>query len=386
MLNTPDELRTYPDAVNERLDELFDQYGLLLLGWSAAWDPALRDALARCPSRRYPTTWLDRRELSEPASRLAQQRDATIVTAPADEWLTQLADACTILQTEADRIRQLPALDPTTVALNTSTYTQRLPTLEAELELWAALVATLAYWGDDKTDAWWTSHIPRFAIIPGLSGSTDVIELLTAPAVVALYAGGAAGAASGRWGLVSQLLGGLTAPLYSNGQRVPAATVIGPAMVYPHSRWPSRALCQLLTPVLVDAVGLGSTVTQDGWERFEYLAYAVALDRHERDQAANVARPMPYLRVTDDWSGGRRATASVIRAQFDDSPASQDALVRQLFDGDLDRYITALNRADEWIAGVVSVVDQAQNSRMQPGVAYFMPSGERYAAIPDDTL
>lgn len=39
MLNTPDELREYDPVVNVRLDELFDQYGLLVVGWSTEWDP-----------------------------------------------------------------------------------------------------------------------------------------------------------------------------------------------------------------------------------------------------------------------------------------------------------------------------------------------------------
>lgn len=50
----------------------------------------LRDALARCPSRRYPTTWLDQAQLSDDAERLTVQRDAAVVTADATTWLPQL--------------------------------------------------------------------------------------------------------------------------------------------------------------------------------------------------------------------------------------------------------------------------------------------------------
>lgn len=415
MLNTPDELRTYPDVVNDRLDELFDQYGLLILGWSAAWDLALRDALARCESRRYPTTWLDVRELSEAAHQLARQRDAAIVTAPADDWLTQLRDACVVLsartadpitvvaataaakrdlaaarrpigthdllQAEADRIRELPAFDPRTVATGSFPYQQRLPVVEAELELWSALVSTLAYWGTPETDAWWTEHIPRFATIPGLSGSTDAIELLAAPAVMAFHAGGTAAAANQRWDLVARLLNGLITPLHRDGPRVPVTTAVGPAMVYPHALWPSRALFHLLTPVLVDGVGLSSASARDGWERFEYLAYAVALDRFDRKEPANIVRPIPYVRVSDDWTQRRRQVVPVIRSQIDDSASAREVLARELFDNDHDRYTAALDRADEWIAGAVEGV---QDGRMRPSVAQFLPSGERYAAIPED--
>jgi hypothetical protein len=56
-LNTPEELSEYPDAINERLDQILDEYGLIVCGGSAEWDPPLRDALDRAPNRRYTTYW-----------------------------------------------------------------------------------------------------------------------------------------------------------------------------------------------------------------------------------------------------------------------------------------------------------------------------------------
>ena len=50
--NTPSELSEYPDGVNELLDRIFDEYGLIVCGWSADWDGALRDAMS---SRLIPT-------------------------------------------------------------------------------------------------------------------------------------------------------------------------------------------------------------------------------------------------------------------------------------------------------------------------------------------
>lgn len=411
MLNTPDELRLYPDVMNERLDELFDQYGLLVVGWSAAWDPALLQALTRCRSRRYPTTWLDVQELSEPASRLAKQRDATVVAASADGWLMRLRDACLalahrtldpvtsaaattaakrdlaagrrpiathdLLQREADRLRRLQVFAAS--GISASSYSERLPVVEAELELWSAIVSTLAYWGTAETDAWWTDHIPRFGTIPGLNGLVDVIELLAAPAVVALYAGGAAAAAGQRWELVAQLLSGLSTLRFRDSRRVPAVTALGPGMIYPHVSWPSRTLYQLLQPILAEVTGLGDLGTRDGWERFEYLAYASALDRATVGDPANPVRPLPYLRVTDDWSDGQERVITVVRAQLEESPAASEILTRYLFRSSSGRYTEALDQADKAIA---RAVEDAQNRQMMPGVGYFLPSGERYATIP----
>ena len=43
--NTQAELDSYPHALNRLLDRIFDEFGLVVCGWSAAWDGALRDAL-----------------------------------------------------------------------------------------------------------------------------------------------------------------------------------------------------------------------------------------------------------------------------------------------------------------------------------------------------
>ena len=45
--NTPDELDEYPEEINRFLDRVFDEFGLVICGWSATWDGALRDAICR---------------------------------------------------------------------------------------------------------------------------------------------------------------------------------------------------------------------------------------------------------------------------------------------------------------------------------------------------
>jgi hypothetical protein len=55
--NTATEIGKYDDATNRLLDQIFDQYGLIICGWSADWDIALRNAIARCSTRRFTTFW-----------------------------------------------------------------------------------------------------------------------------------------------------------------------------------------------------------------------------------------------------------------------------------------------------------------------------------------
>lgn|SRR5574341_531196 len=47
--NTTAELEHYEATIDAMLDQVFDEYGLVVCGWSGDWDPALRAALERCP-------------------------------------------------------------------------------------------------------------------------------------------------------------------------------------------------------------------------------------------------------------------------------------------------------------------------------------------------
>jgi hypothetical protein len=76
ILNTDAELSRYPDAIRSLLNRVFDEFGLIVCGWSAEWDDALRDAILAAPSRRYPTWWATRSALKGQAADLARARDA----------------------------------------------------------------------------------------------------------------------------------------------------------------------------------------------------------------------------------------------------------------------------------------------------------------------
>lgn len=52
ILNTDEELAAYSDPMNALLDRIFDEHGLIVCGWSAEWDHALRAAITRTPNRR----------------------------------------------------------------------------------------------------------------------------------------------------------------------------------------------------------------------------------------------------------------------------------------------------------------------------------------------
>ena len=80
ILNTSTELQSYPPEVDGLLDRVLDEFGLIVCGWSADWDKALRDGIYRCPSRRFATYWAVRGAPSEEAQRLINHRQAEMVS------------------------------------------------------------------------------------------------------------------------------------------------------------------------------------------------------------------------------------------------------------------------------------------------------------------
>lgn len=78
--NTPAELSAYPVEFDRLLDRILDEFGLIVCGWSADWDPALRSAVTRAPSRRFTTYWAVRGDPTNEARRLIEHRDAQMVT------------------------------------------------------------------------------------------------------------------------------------------------------------------------------------------------------------------------------------------------------------------------------------------------------------------
>ena len=75
--NTPAELDQYPLEFNRLLDRIFDEFGLIVCGWSAEWGTArLREAIYRAPSRRFTTYWAVQGEPGDEAKRLIDHRGA----------------------------------------------------------------------------------------------------------------------------------------------------------------------------------------------------------------------------------------------------------------------------------------------------------------------
>lgn len=98
ILNTDEELRAYPPQYDALLDRIFDEHGLVVCGWSGEWDDALRTALLRVSSRRYPSFWSMRDRPGSGAETIISQRKAVVIP---------IADADGFFLTMAERVATL---------------------------------------------------------------------------------------------------------------------------------------------------------------------------------------------------------------------------------------------------------------------------------------
>jgi len=99
ILNTDEELSTYPPAYDQLLDRILDEHGLIVAGWSGAWDHALRAAILRAPNRRYATYWTSRGAPAAQAEDLIAHRRANVVPiTDADSFFVGLQQRVETLQ------------------------------------------------------------------------------------------------------------------------------------------------------------------------------------------------------------------------------------------------------------------------------------------------
>ena len=96
--NTQAELDQYPPEFDQFLDRIFDEFGLIVCGWSAEWDGALRSAMTRTPSHRFTTYWARQGEPGDKAQHLIAQRRAQEI---------RIEDADTFFQTVQQHVESI---------------------------------------------------------------------------------------------------------------------------------------------------------------------------------------------------------------------------------------------------------------------------------------
>ncbi|MFY4814620.1 SIR2 family protein [Haloarcula sp. AONF1] len=97
--NLATELDEYSEPMQELIDQVFKDYGLIVCGWSGKWDTRLRKSLKSCEAHRYSTYWSHHGELEEEAESLVSHRDAiTIQNEGAAQFFSELKESVEALE------------------------------------------------------------------------------------------------------------------------------------------------------------------------------------------------------------------------------------------------------------------------------------------------
>lgn len=242
--NTVAELEEYDEALNSYLDRIFDEFGLIISGWSAEWDTALRNAIIRCANRRFATYWTDRGRRKVQAQDLINHRRAELIKiTDADSFFQELEEKVTSLE----EINQNHPLSPK-VAVQTlkrylaedkyrirlydfvmdevnlvcqqlssskfSTqrqsgnidYGKRIKQYETVTEKLVSILAIGCYHCQPHQEDLWIEAIERIANTRTELGEIKLIALQYYPALLLLYSGGIAALKANNYSLFYSLL------------------------------------------------------------------------------------------------------------------------------------------------------------------------------------
>ena len=393
--NTPAELERYSRAMNRFLDRVFDEFGLIVCGWSGTWDTALRDAILRCPTRRFTTFWFARRDLTDEASGIVQHRRAEAINIESADQVFQnllerleslrelerphplsTAEAVVtakryvaesrhrvrlhdLIHEETEAVWSQVASDEFTTHVQPFTqevFVRRLRRYEAVTEQLMATQAALAYHDIGDNAYLFVRCIERLVRPLRADGLTALLDFQYYPALLVSYAAGLSALAANRY---SNLAAVLREPQWQdpyNREQKPALYVVNVPSVFGQlSQWIPRPrqrehtagsnhIFDLLRPLLKDYLP-DDAGYEETFDLFECLLGLTYLDL-VRDNWAPVGRFGWRWRR---WKPEDSPVTLFVRAGLAEG-ADWDFLKAGFFGGSVDRLNEILERHREWLA------------------------------------
>jgi len=392
--NTPSELETYDDQLNKLLDRIFDEFGLIVCGWSAEWDTALRVALERCKNHRFSTYWATRSKPKEVTKNLINLRCAKkIIIKDADSFFEELEQKVTALKdlerphplsskvavaslkryisddrhriqlndlvmNEANRIfyelsgEQFSLITPE----NEENYKARIHTYETLTEILRNIFITGCYWGEEKHEDLWVNCLKR-VIFPSTvrSGNNFWINLRFYPALLLLYSGGISSIIANRYNNFAALL---TKPNYSDfDKNKPLTLLLAPNKVIDkktaesifqmerHFTPVSDHLQQILREAFKDYIPEDEQYIRI-FDRFEYLFSLVYFDLYKEFRDRSWAPVGCFL-----WRNRSYPKTHIINKIKEETEKEKDdwPLIKSgLFKGSFERFQQIQNEFNEF--------------------------------------
>lgn len=333
MLNTTTELASYGPSIQKLLSRVVEDYGLIISGWSSDYDPALRATISERYPRRFSMAWMDPNQQSELGADLLNSKNGVFVQSSAEEGFSWLVDAVTSL-------REREARHPLTVSVAVETakrelagrwvainlhdqlkrefaalleisefhlsdygsaaanggYEPLVDRVQEATRVCAALVSTLAYWGNTTTDAWWAEELVRFARAARGSGEVRLLALRQITGCVLLYSAGISAAANDRFDLLARILSLRSQGIYDD-EMLPVSRTLAADAQYPGLDSPLEKLKSVVDPILRESMAIGPEGLESAWQEFELLRLGslVCADKRFVKPASTVDRLQPII-------------------------------------------------------------------------------------------
>ncbi|MBS1827019.1 MAG: SIR2 family protein [Acidobacteria bacterium] len=268
--NTKKELASYDPAMDTYLDRIFDEYGIVVCGWSAEWDIALRLAVERCSTRRFGTYWTTFGATGPASQKLMDFRAAAqIPITGADAFFKELSDKVQaiedlsiqdplepkvavarlkrylrsedhlidfhdLLSAETERVyaainsQEFSAHDST---LHTEGIVKRLSHYEAELHCLLPMAVCAGYWAAKDQQRCLLNTLTRIGNIDQTAnGYPAWLSLRRYPGCLLLYAIGLGAVASSNYSLLGKIFA-LKIREHSHGQHGPVTELLSPSHI-----------------------------------------------------------------------------------------------------------------------------------------------------------
>ena len=398
--NSDDELAEYDPAMNALLDRVFDEYGLIVCGWSGEHDQALRDALGRCKSRRFTTYWCTRGDLNAVTKPVAENRAAQLVAIrDSDSFFTELEERVTGIHTSGERhpmdtqaavetlkrylvedrhrIRLRDLVHEVAKELVSHLNTEEFPVdarptdeeivarvqrLNSLCQQMFSLVAHGCFNGRPEHDEVWLGVVRRLASVEVPRAGYDVWRgLLRYPALLSFYTAGIGSVVAARYDLLASLLLSRMRSIRSGEpetivQSVYLHSIVAENtahIVHPNpggSRYHtplSQYLQHALRPVFAELAPTEPDYVES-FDRFEYLASLVHADLHHSKHGR-----VSFAGGCFEWRRefyGHQWLPDLMAKEIEDSQDSWPPLQAGLFEGSVERLLEVKRLVDQDVA------------------------------------
>jgi hypothetical protein len=400
--NTEEELERYDRRITKLLSIILDDFGLIVCGWSAKWDTALKIELKKCKNHRYTTYWTIKDNSDEESKSLIELRKAVeIVIADADSFFVNLEEKISSLDT-SNRPHQLSSKvaiitvkkylvdDKYRIALsdlvseerervyheivNNPMFSCNSPCEVTELgkkivgyegltEILRNICITGCYWGETHHKKLWMQSFERLINLPSVEGYAQWIKLRKYPALLFLYSAGLSAILAGKYNVLFSLLQE-TEHVEDNNTRQPAIlamnvhgiidkdllnTFLGQNYFLPVSERLYNVLHETFREYVPD-----NRKYDEAFDRLEYYIALIYADTYQKEMTKLYGTKMNGFRFPCGrfaWKLHRYGVRidKVIGAEMEKSGGNWEVLQAGFFDRSIERFKEVKNEVDRML-------------------------------------